>query len=240
MERRPTLRRSTRGVTLIEVLIASGILAIVSLATVSTLLAASRMSVSAQEDMMALEIVNRQVELVRSSGIYSNLGNPSPIPSGARNYVADEIIPSDPNFPSNGTDSSIIKNGVTFTVSYQWYGFGTISNASSNSISFDGTGWPDSLFPASGTPKFVGRMVILRQGNQMAKITNHTKSGNTHTFTIDYDLNDYGTSNWGTTPLVGEPFEVDGGKWVRVVVSWESFGKPRSVRRHLFVPWRTP
>jgi len=113
--------------------------------------------------------------------------------------------------------------------------FGTVSSSASNSITFDASDWP------ADTPDFTDHFILLSEGNQIAQITNDTGgNGSTRTFTIDYNLNSWGTSTWGTLPPAGTTFEVDGGKWCRITLSWDRpFNQdPRTAEREVFVPWR--
>ncbi len=216
--------RRPRAVTLVEVVIAVAIMAFVAVGAMGALVVSTKMAMHAQEDMMALEFMNRQVELIKSSGTYSNLG--------VSEFDTTETFEYDPNF---------INNGPTFTVQYEWYGFGTLSSATNSTVTVDATGWPGDVVFDDGSGAFDGHYLILRDDNQIARITGHSKSGTTHTFTIDYTMNSWPTGTWGTLPLAGDPFEVDGGKWCRITINWnspENSTNLRSVTREVFVPWR--
>jgi len=222
MKRFPLSARR-RAVTLIEVMIAALIMGVVTIGAITTLLVSSRMALNAQEDMMALEMLNRQVELVKSDGEYANIGTNQP--SGVVDFFGTDTIPYDPNFPDTAP---------VFTVEYEWFGFGTISSTTSNSMTFDSSDWP------ADTPDFTDHFLILREGNQIARISADTGPGSdTRTFTIDYNLNDWGNASWGTFPPNGARFEIDGGKWCRITMSWEQAGGgTRTSSREVFVPWR--
>ncbi len=217
-------RTRRRAVTLVEVVISAAILAFVSVGAMSALVVSTKMAMHAQEDMMALEFLNRQVELVKSTGSYANLG--------VSEFAGTEVFEYDPNFT---------QNGPTFTVEYEWYGFGVVTSATTTSLSFNGSTWPGDVSFQNAAGEFDGHYVVLRRGNQVARITGHSKSGNTHTFSIDYALNGWANSSWGTNPLAGDAFEVDGGKWCRITVNWNSPQNSTNARSHsreVFVPWR--
>lgn len=230
MKRRTGIR--PRGLTLVEVVIATVIVMMVAGGAVSAILFSTRVALSAQEDMMALEMVNRQIEMLKSDGDYVQLGLPPGDPlklPGAIDYWNDVTFDYDPNFPANGPQ---------FTVDHQWYGFGRVTGSTASSITFTATNWPTDV-------DFTGRYVVIRNGNHIAKITADSGGSGSRTFTIDYALNGWGNSEWGVIPLPGDRFEVDGGKWCRVTISWTSprNAEPtpentRTVRREVFVPWR--
>lgn len=226
-------KRSKGGFTLLEVVVAAMIIMMVAAGAISAILFSTRVAMAAQEDMMALEMVNRQVELLKSDGIYFQLGLPPGDPgkiTGEVDYWADIEFDYDPNFPANGP---------RFTCDYQWYGFGRVTGATANTLTFNAQNWPTDV-------NFTGRYLVMRSGNQLARITSDSGGNSSRTFGIEYDLNGWSGENWGTIPLAGERFEVDGGKWCRMTISWTSPrnaadtpDNTRSVQREVFIPWRS-
>jgi prepilin-type N-terminal cleavage/methylation domain-containing protein len=212
------LRRKHRGLSLVEVLIAVGILAIVSLASVTAMLAAGRMSRSAVEDMMALEFVNRQAELMRSSRIYSRLG--------VNDFTGTQTFQYDP--ATFGATTAPV-----FTINYEWYGFGTVTGATGTSIRFDDSTWPSGV-------DFSGHRCLLRPTGlgTSAAIANITAHGN-GSFTTDSAFNGWNQTDWEFAVPNGMYFEVDGGKWCRMTITWQTgTGRARTYTRTVFVPWR--
>jgi prepilin-type N-terminal cleavage/methylation domain-containing protein len=213
--------------SLLEVLIASTILAIVLLGAITGLLFVSRMSLAAQQDLMAMEVLERESELIRAAPNYRALGDPdmavahptNPVYTDQSFTIRRERV-YDPQFP----DSAPI-----FTLDYTWYGFGEATGGSSDSLDFDQDDWPEGV-------DMTGRYVILREGTgagQMARITDHTPGR----FELDAAFNGYGISNLLVAPASGTRFEVDGGKWVRVTARWRPTpnDRERVAERVLFV-----
>lgn len=224
-----------RAMSLIEVMIAVGILAIVTLTSVTTMIGASRLARDAQEDMMALELVNQQIELVRAGVPYSSLGRTDLAgtdPDNDATFTLDRDIVYDEQFPTNGP---------TFTVSYRWSGFGTVEASGNNYIEYpDALGWGTDF-------DYTGRHLLIRpdsvfKRSQIGLITSHDPS--TRRITVDCALNGWTDANWSVNPPVGTNFEIDGGRTCQLTISWVPRGKPddddnrRTVTREVFVPWR--
>lgn len=213
---------SHRGLTFIEVLIASSILVIVSMAALTALVVSSRIARDAIDDVIAMEMANRQIELIRAAADYNILGLADD-GSQISGFVDDDVIVYDPQFPDNGP---------TFTISYQWLGFGMVSSATASSITFND--------PNAGDVNYTGNRLILRRGageGQIVKITNHTWTTNSSTFAISADLNEYGEDDFAVIPNSTTYFEVDGGKSLRMTLAWQTkSGSNRNLTRTLFIP----
>lgn len=251
---RPRGRPAERGITLIEILIASGILAVVTLTAIGSMVMASALSRFAHEDMMAVEIANRQIELIRSAPSYRHLGtlevwNTTSTPPSltfpaflngdftGSQYKAvynDESVQYDPQFPANGP---------TFNISYEWYGFGVAQSATNNSITVRVfTGQPH--YQDWSKVDFTGRRLLIREGSgrgQIANITAQSSSASACTLSTSCALNGYSTTGWSVNPAFGSYFEVDGGKTVKVTITWTKRGRQSSqgrIVRWAFVPFR--
>jgi prepilin-type N-terminal cleavage/methylation domain-containing protein len=212
--------RLRRGVTLTEVVLAAAILGLVATGSTSAMLVASRMSRNALEDMVAMEFVNRQTELIKSNRFYNTLGTTQ--------FTAGETFQYDPaDFGA--------RNLPTFTVNYAWYGFGFVTSSTGSSISFDQTGWPADV-------NFAGHRVLLRptaaQGTSsaIAQIVTHTNGR----FVTNSAFNGWQSGDWEFAIPNGMYFEVDGGKWCRMTITWTPRGGrgTRTYVRDVFVPWR--
>jgi prepilin-type N-terminal cleavage/methylation domain-containing protein len=220
-------RRNREAFTLLEVVIASGILAIVLASAMTGILFVSRMSQAAQQDLMAMEVLERETELIRAAPNYAALGDPAfsgPHPTNPaydeQSFTEQRIRAYDPNF-ENG--------GPTFRIDYTWYGFGEASGGAANRLEFDQTGWPEGV-------DFEGNILILREGpgaGQMARIDDHLEGQ----FVLNTAFNGYTRAELVVPPASGTRFEVDGGKWVRVTARWTppGGGVERVVERMLFV-----
>jgi prepilin-type N-terminal cleavage/methylation domain-containing protein len=201
---------SSAAFTLLEVLIASTILAIVLLGAITGLLFVSRMSLAAQQDLMAMEVLERESELIRAAPNYAALGDTDrtgPHPTNPvypdQSFTDERLRVYDPQFPDSAP---------TFALNYTWYGFGEATSGSGDSLSFDENDWPEGV-------DMTGRFVILRAGpgaGQIARITSHTAGQ----FELDAAFNGYAISDLLVPPGSGTRFEVDGGKWVRVTARW--------------------
>lgn len=246
--------RLPRGITLIEILIASAILTVVALTAIGSMVMASALSRFAHEDMMAVEIANRQIELIRSAPSYRHLGirevwNTTSTPPEMINpaflngdftgtsYKAvynDEAVQYDPQFPANGP---------TFNIAYEWYGFGVVQSATNSTLSVQVfTGQP--YYQDWSKVNFVGRRVLIREGSgrgQIANITAQSSSASACTLSTSCALNGYSTSSWSVNPGFGSYFEVDGGKTVKITITWTKQGRQTSqgrIVRWAFVPFR--
>lgn len=212
-----------RAVTLTEVVIAVGILALISAGSISTMLVSSRMSRDALEDLLALEVVNRQTELLRSigSGQYALLGTDQ-VPE----FFGTVTFEGDPEIEGNLPE---------FNITYDWYGFGFATGGGTGGVSFDQSSWPSGV-------DFTGHRVVLRptgaiRTSGIANITSHSNGS----FSINAAINGHPVSGWGFNVPAGTYFEVDAGKWVRMTASWTtSSGSEREVVREIFLPWRSP
>lgn len=221
-------RRGWRGVTLVEVLIASSILGVVALAAISITLAASRGSRDAIYDMMALELVNREIERLRSEGDFAQRGDAThanPL------FVNSATFPYDPQF----TDA-----GPEFTVNYEWFGFGRVASGSANSITFDASGWPD----VGELPDMTLSFLTLPESGQIVRITDFSISDGVGTFTFNADIYEVDANPRPITvaPVVNERFYVDYGKWVHLTIEWtEPDGDQRSLpARTVFIRYEKP
>lgn len=218
-----TLRfsRLRRGLSLTEVLIASAILTVVTLGSIGSLVMSSRVSRDAVEDLMAVEFLNRQSELIKSNRFYTTLG--------VSDFTGTTQFQYDPS--DIGADIA-----PTFDVTYEWYGFGTVTGATSTSVSFDGSAWPDDV-------DFTGHRILIRptglfSSAGIANISDHNTT--TDTFTTDCAMNSWTDSNWSFSVPTGAYFEVDGGKWCRVTLEWTTAsGTDRELSRDVFIPWRS-
>lgn len=212
-----------RAVTLTEVVIATGILALISAGSISTMLVASRMSRDALEDLIALEVVNRQTELLRSIG------------AGQYALLGTEEMPEFFGTVTFEGDPEIEGNLPTFNITYEWYGFGFATGGGASGVSFDDSDWPDDI-------DFTGHRVVLRptgaiRTSGIANITSHSDGS----FGIDAAINGHPIQTWGFNVPSGTYFEVDAGKWVRMTAAWTtSSGSEREVVRDIFLPWRSP
>ncbi len=238
---------------MLEVLIASGILAIVFLGAMTGLLFVTRMSQAAQQDLMAMEVLDRESELIRATPSYASLGPNSSHRGGVRpplppNVVYDTDVYPDLSFsrprrpnPVSDMDLPAIRYdpdaGPVFAIDYTWYGFGVATGGTTGSLTFNETdpttgerSWPEGI-------DFTGSYVILREGpgaGQMARITSHTAGQ----FELNAAFNGYESSNLQIAPVAGQTtFEVDGGKWVRITARWRPTPNEaeRVVERSLFV-----
>lgn len=222
-----------RGFTLVEVLVAVGILAIVSATSVAGMLYSARLGRSAVDDMIAIEFLNRETELVRTHRDYAGLGTDAvPRFRGTRRGVYDE---------------QFADNGFVWEMEYLWWGFGEIQSTTSTSITIvePEDDWPDV--------DIVGRRVVIRPnrmgagvgGGQIANIADWDAEGGV--IRTDFGVNGFNSSEWWIQPAAGDLFEVDGGKHLRLTMRWartaRDLDRPerRSERvREIFVPFRPP
>ncbi len=214
--------------SLVEVLIASAILAVITLAMFATLVLSTRISREAQRQLIALEVINRQAELIRGAPNYFRLGVVDTDTGGwgdtIEGFVHPDFVRSDPDNPDVTT---------TFRVRYEWSGFGLVRSADSNS--FEAEIFRNQPYELDwGIMDFTGHRVLLRDGQgagQMANITDMdiTVSGGVITsvsFDIDCAFNGYSVSSWGLIPGLNAAtnertyFEIDGGKTCRITAEW--------------------
>lgn len=233
-------RQSSRALSLIEVLVSVGILAIIGVGSMAVMMYSERQTRHAIDDMVVLELLNRQTELVRSAQSYAQLGDPAFAPGGSGaldSTTPDPSFTRTRNFQYDPDDTYGAANAPIFNITYQWYGFGTVTSSSATTISFDDSAWPADV-------DFGGHRVLLRPsaGTTAAAIADITAHGE-GSFTCDSAINDWGESDFGFTVPAGMNFEVDGGKWVRVTISWSpdfqlGGSQVRSFSRDIFIPWR--
>lgn len=221
-----------RGFSLLEVIIASGVLAITVTGAITAMYVTSRMARDARYDIMAMEALNRQVELLKA-GDYENLGPryidvPDFEGLPTNNYVrGDSPLAPEPWEAPLVYDPGVPDNAPTFTVDYQWYGFGIGTNGSDQDIQVDASTWPADI---DGT-EFIGSYLTTPQGpwtggGQAMLITGATASGTGASRRIRFTLsarliNDFTNGTQARVAFgAGTPFQIDGGKWCRVSVSW--------------------
>lgn len=237
--------RRRRAFTMVEVIIASAILAITVLAAITAMFAASRMARDARYDMMAMEALNRQVEVLRTSE-YEYLGNTSNVNYHPYNFVAAALDDNDTS--DDAADREAWEDGFAydpghpdnapiFTYNYEWYGFGVATGGSGNTLVIDATNWPDDVF--ANVSDFVGSYVTSPVyqdeesevdnpgGGQIARIqsasTTGVGAGRQITFNLDMQVTPDFTQVTALSPpfQAGTYYQMDGGKWCRVSVEWQ-------------------
>jgi prepilin-type N-terminal cleavage/methylation domain-containing protein len=230
-------RTGRRAVTLVEVIVATAILAVAAAYSISAMIVAARMARTSQQELIAIEVLNRVVEQVRAAPLYNFLGDPTvagTAPVGPGN--SEDITFTHPR--TIVYDADIAQNAITFTATFEWWGFGPVANASGTTLEFSTAGWPRN---ADGDVEIdpVGRRVVIREGSgrgQMAEITGFTETGtDTGRFTVTNAFNGWTDANWMVTPNTTSFYEVDAGRNVRVTVTWPN-GDP--MIRDVFVPFR--
>lgn len=221
-----------RAFSLLEVIIASAVLAITVTGAVTAMYTSSRMSRDARYDIMAMEALNRQIELLKAAD-YENLGPPvANVPDfvglATNNFVrGDSPLTPEPWETPFQYDPEYADNAPVFTVDYQWYGFGVATNGSDQDIQVDASTWPDDI---DGS-QFVGSYLTTPQGawgggGQIMRITGATASGTGASRRVRFTLtarliNDFTNDQQARVAFsAGTPYQIDGGKWCRVSVSW--------------------
>lgn len=215
---RGSVSAARRGMSLLEVVIAVTILAVVMASYIASMVFTTRVSYKTKADMFANELINRTVEELRASN-YDNIGFAMGNEARFLNVQSYESDPQNPN------------QSVTFNVRCDFLGFGTAAGGGASSL----VGSFPPGFPAWETNMWQGHLVMIKQGRgrgQVCAITANT--GNT--LTVCHNLDGSGGGGWGTSPDATSYFEIDNGKSVRVTCSWLDAGTTRSLTRMSLIP----
>lgn len=209
-----------RAFTMVEVIVAAGILAITVLGAVSAMFVTSRMARDSRYEVMAMEAINRQIELIKATN-YDQLGPGGPAGS---NFVAGDGATEAWETPFQ-YDPEFAENSPQFIQSFQWYGFGVATNGSASTIQLDASTWPAGV-------NFVGSFVTAPQisgspgGAQMSRIVAQSDTGTGASRRIQFTLDARLTTSHTNSQNVDVAFGpgticyIDGGKWCRVTVRW--------------------
>ncbi|MCX7015616.1 MAG: prepilin-type N-terminal cleavage/methylation domain-containing protein [Candidatus Sumerlaeota bacterium] len=197
------MRRSTSGMTLIEIVIAMAISAILTLALVSATITAARVSSNMPYDVYATQIISKTAEDLRKEN-YDLVGT-----TGLPLYNSAQTFYSDPDDHSRGT---------SFTVSVRFKGFGLCASGSSSTTL-------KAVLPA-GDPgwtanEWQGSVVMLKDGAGSGQCA-YVKSNTADTLTITRNLDGSGSLAWIQTPTTTTYFEIGGGKTVVITASWSN------------------
>lgn len=196
----PNDRYPRRGLALVEIMISSGILLIISVAVLASLMFSSRATRLNTHAMMAKNIAQGYFERMNSDAF-----------ADVREPLSGE---SDPDYPDVAYDSDPPvfldeANDIRCEVDIEIKGFGIATGGSDTSLEDSSGDWL--------TDEWVGSIVYIVDG-----------PGVTSYATIDSNTNDTLTlsSALSTAPVSGQTkYMINNGKTVRITTRWEYMGK---------------
>ena len=213
-----SLQLQRRGFSLLEVVIAVGLLAVVTASFMASIIFTARTAASAKTDAYGIDTINRTIENLRSV-TFANLGTTTG--DGAQ-FMTTQVNHMDPDNPTQSP---------TVSVKCQFMGFGSVASATNTAL----TAVFPANFPAWTTNQWAGRMVMIKTGVARGQVA-FVKSNTADTLTITTTLDGSSSANWFLNPAAGDTFEIDNGKGVLITISWSDREGNHTLTRTTLIP----
>lgn len=227
--------RSASGMTLVEVVFAIAIAAIVSLGMYGSAIYTMRQTSRNMEQTYALQILNAAAAKARVARFDKLVGGNNAVGSGEfeKQFFAPQSISTDPNMAQS----------TSVNINYKLKGFGT--GISTNASKYDLTMGEDSDDWKAN--EFKDRLLVIIGGkgvNQVMRIRNHTKtnveSGKrivTAMLTSDLEKGTGTPSDWSVAPNDTSAWVIDYGAYCELTVTWGNDSN-NSITETVYVPAR--
>lgn len=228
---------SRRGMTFVEVLIAVGISAVVSVGLYGSAIYTMRQTARNVEHMFAVQLANSAAARVRAASFSKLAAEPSTLAAGEfeKEFSQPQTYQLDPLNPKS----------TEFTVSYKMAGFG-----SGIELTGSGNGAAAKLTIPSHSDEWAkdqykDHFLVITGGagaNQLRRIKNHQKSNlaagkRTVTATLVKNLKDTEPeeTGWDVTPGASSVFAVDYGLYCDIEVKWGDGAGYKTVKETVYV-----
>ncbi|MCC5877058.1 MAG: type II secretion system protein [Candidatus Sumerlaeia bacterium] len=213
--------KNTRGVTLVELLISAGLIALISLSFMLGVAYNVRAIESNRRVMEALQVAQYYEGLLFGSN-FTQLGQPN---------LDEEAW--EHRFSVNQTYT--VDDGRTnphhYNISFRHTGWGDIAAAGSNSLTASIPQNQDEWI----TNEWVGQYVVITRGRgegQIMRILSNTNN----TLNVTQDVSGNSSIPWAITPDNTSRFFINNGKTVHMTVTWEGMRPGMAFHRTVLLP----
>lgn len=216
-----------RGVTLVEIMIALGVVSVISVFFMTSIIFTIRQTRENRDHLNAVQIMNYQMGLLKVAQ-FGPLGEPA---GSVPTWESQNFGFRDAN-PRQIQGDPIDPRSTVYNVSFEFSGWGIVQSATDTSVTvtipsnhraWTANQWANdyvSIIPA------VGRA-------QIARIV----SNNANTLTITTDLSGLRSSErWDRLPAAGDVVRINDGKSVLVTVRWGNGQNHRIIQRTYVKP----
>lgn len=198
------------GYTFVEIFIAIVLFSIVTLAFLPWFQQSGKLGKVVAQEITAKNIAQGLLEKMLSDN-YENVTTTN-YPEPGETYYIDQVL------------------GIPANISITIKGDGMVSYATDSTLTDETASWEEN--------EWAGSTVLIIEGTgrgQRALITSNT----TNTLSITTNLSGSGATPWNTTPDNTSHYLINGGKTVKITVSWEYQGKNYSRQIIGLVPYYT-
>lgn len=211
---------ASRAFTILEAVISLSILLMVSLSFFASLVVSSRSAQVGKANAFAIQIMDRTIEDLRGAD-FDNIG--TTVTTAAEYRFSN---PQTFQLPLGGAAQFL-----NLSVQCSFLGYGKISAISGSGLT---AAFPTN-FPAWTTNQWQGHYVMITNGGgvgQMAYINSNTANA----LTISRNLSGSGGGGWYLNPSVGDSFQIDNGKTVKVTITWTIARRNFTMTRTALIP----
>lgn len=227
-------RNRRGGMTLVEVVIAVALAAMLSIAMYGSAVYTMRQTAKNVEHIYAVQLASSEAAAVRAASFSRLAADPATIPANAyeKRFAQTRTIQMDPNDP----------NSAIFTVSYEKRGAGP-GVLVSGSTTYLHLPAGSAIWTANLMKDHLLVIVGGDGANQVMYIRSHTATenggptGRRVAAVLSPNLDGTAGGTWASpTPGASSPFAVDYGLYCDVVVQWDGGAGYKTVKETVYVP----
>lgn len=210
-----------RGVTLVELLVSTGLLALLAMSFMLGVAYNARALDGNRRVMEALQVAQYYEGLIHGSD-FSRFGRP-------------DLDENEWEAQFSEDQTHTIDDGVsrpfTYTVSFRHVGWGDVSNAGSTTLRRNFADGEEQWI----TDEWAGQYVVITRGRGEGQIM-RVLSNTSNTLNVTQDISGATSIPWTIVPDNTSRFFINNGKTVHMTVTWEGMRPGMEIRRTILLP----